>query len=101
MSWAIIMIYINITICVPISWLEKDHSMIELSHLKDVAIFIQKNFKFCAVKKNHKKLLSLTKLDYCNDWIIVNNINPYKPSSPTIFLTCFSPMSHFYTPWKH
>ena len=33
------MIYINITNCVLISQLEKDHSMIEMCRLKDVIFF--------------------------------------------------------------
>ena len=41
MSWAIIMIYINITNFVLISELEKDQRMIETDRLKDVVIFIQ------------------------------------------------------------
>ena len=41
MSYAIIMIYINITSFVPISELEKDHSMIETRPLKNVVIFLQ------------------------------------------------------------
>ena len=47
MSWAIIMIYINITDFALISYLEKDHSMIETRCLKNVVIFIQtKSNKF-------------------------------------------------------
>ena len=38
MSWIIITIYINITSFVLISQLEKDHSMIEMRHLKNVVI---------------------------------------------------------------
>ena len=44
MSYAIIMIYINITSFVPISELEKDHSMIETRPLKNVVIFLQSTF---------------------------------------------------------
>ena len=39
MSQAIIMIYINITNFVLISYLEKDHSMTETRHLKNVIFF--------------------------------------------------------------
>ena len=35
------MIYINIAKSVLINQLEKDHSMIEMCHLKNVVIFIQ------------------------------------------------------------
>ena len=41
MSSAIIVTCINITAFVLINELEKDHSMIETRHLKNVAIFIQ------------------------------------------------------------
>ena len=44
MSQAIIMVYINVTNLVLINKLEKDHSTIETSHLKSVAIFSQKTF---------------------------------------------------------
>ena len=46
MSLAIIVIYINITNFVLISSLEKDHSMIETLHLKNVVIFIQAILSF-------------------------------------------------------
>ena len=46
------MTYVNTTKFVLINKLEKDHSMIETRRLKDVAIFIQTVFKFCAVKQN-------------------------------------------------
>ena len=46
MSQAIIMIYINITNFVLISYLEKDHSMIETSRLKNVVIFFQTILSF-------------------------------------------------------
>ena len=41
MSYAIIMIYINITNFAPISSLEKVNSIFEMCRLKNVAIFIQ------------------------------------------------------------
>ena len=41
MSWAIIVIYINIAKFVLINQLEKDHSMIETHCLKKVVNFIQ------------------------------------------------------------
>ena len=44
MSQAIIMVYINITNLILINKLEKDHSTIETSRLKSVAIFSQKTF---------------------------------------------------------
>ena len=52
MPQAIVMTYINITKFALINELEKDHSMIEMCCLKNV-IFIQNNFKFCAVNKNY------------------------------------------------
>ena len=39
MTKALIMIYVNITSFVLISQLEKDHSMIEMYHLKNVIFF--------------------------------------------------------------
>ena len=41
-----IMIYINITNFVLISWLEKDHSIVELCHWKNVIIFTQTILSF-------------------------------------------------------
>ena len=46
MSQAIIMIYINITNFVLISYFEKDHSMIETRRLKNVVIFFQTILSF-------------------------------------------------------
>ena len=54
MSYAIITIYINIISVVPISQLEKDHSMTETRRLKNV-IFFQTIFKFSALKKDSLK----------------------------------------------
>ena len=51
MSYAIIMIYINITSFVPISELEKDHSMIETRPLKNDVILLQSilNSLLCSI----------------------------------------------------
>ena len=51
MSWAIITIYINITSVVPISQLEKDHSMTETRRLKNVVIFFQTILSFLLSRK--------------------------------------------------
>ena len=51
MSYAIIMIYINITNFVLISQLEKDHSMIETRCLKNDVIFFQTILRFVLSRK--------------------------------------------------
>ena len=43
------MIYISITNFARINHLEKDHSMIEMRRLKNVAIFFQNNFKLTVI----------------------------------------------------
>ena len=50
MAQAIIMNYINIINFVLISYLEKDHSMIETRRLKNLVI--KNNFKFFSVREN-------------------------------------------------
>ena len=52
------MIYINFTSFVLISYLEKDHSMIETALFKNVAIFLQTILNF---------LLSRKIMNICND----------------------------------
>ena len=51
MSQAVIIIYLNITNFVLISYFEKDHSMIESRRLKNVAIFLQTILSFVLPKK--------------------------------------------------
>ena len=51
MSWAIVMTCINVAEFVLISYLEKDHSMMETRRLKNVAIFIQTILSFMLSRK--------------------------------------------------
>ena len=51
MPLTIIMIYINMTNFVLISQLERDHSIIETCHLKNVVIFIQTILSFVLSRK--------------------------------------------------
>ena len=51
MHEAIITIYVKITSFVLIGQLEKDHSMIETHHLKDVVIFFQAILSFVLSRK--------------------------------------------------
>ena len=51
MSWAIMMTCINVSEFVLISYLEKDHSMMETRRLKNVAIFIQTILSFVLSRK--------------------------------------------------
>ena len=57
-------------IFVLISWLQKDHSMMETRRLKNV-IFFPNNFNFCAVKKNFAKFLWLfiDNLEHVDNWV--------------------------------
>ena len=51
MSWAVVMTCINVAEFVLISYLEKDHSMMETRRLKNVAIFIQTILSFVLSRK--------------------------------------------------
>ena len=94
MPYAIIMIYINITSFVLISQLEKDHSMIEMRHLKN-AIFFQtilsfhlitahlvSNFSFSSIifivsYSNHWHFYCLNYTSLLLDLIITNLVNTF------------------------
>ena len=52
------MIYINVTNFVLITEVEKDRSMIETTHLKNVAIFIQTILSFVWSRKINNKYFS-------------------------------------------
>ena len=64
------MTYLNITKFVLINELEKDHSMIEMRHLKNVAVFIQAFLKhFLPNYEQYQTALLLIKFPYI--WIKV------------------------------
>ena len=64
MSWAIIIIYINITNFALIRQLEKDHSMIETRRLKNVFIFLQTILSFVLSRKITYSSFFPTTLNY-------------------------------------
>ena len=73
MSWAIIMIDINITNFVVISCLEKNRSVIETHRLKIVVIFILKILSFVLSRKIITNCLSMKGISFTtksSDWEI-------------------------------
>ena len=71
------MIYINITNFVLISSLEKDHSMIETSRLKNVVIFFQTILSFVLSRKIIHYILELSKYTnnvYIGKYLVVTYI---------------------------